>query len=68
MFLAATIRRHIVPAITDRQAGSYRMIHRDEAKNEVVIVNGCQVEVGKKRNVMMMTMLMMMMMMVVVKD
>jgi hypothetical protein len=66
VFLAATSPRHIVPVIADREEGSYRMIHRDEAQDEVVIVNGDQVETGKKRSVM--VMMMMMMMVVVVKD
>jgi hypothetical protein len=63
VFLAATSPRHIVPVITDREVGSYRMIHRDEAQDEIVTVNGEQVEVGKKRSVMMM-----MLMMMVVRD
>jgi hypothetical protein len=66
VFLAATSPRHIPPVITDREAGSYRMIHRDQAQNEVVIVNGDQVEAEEKRSVMMM--MMMILMMVVVKD
>jgi hypothetical protein len=56
VFLAATSPRHIVPVITDRELGSYKMIHREEAQDEVVIVNGDQVEIGK-RNVMMMMLL-----------
>lgn len=54
--MAATSPRHIVPVITDRELGSYKMIHREEAQDEVVIVNGDQVEIGK-RNVMMMMLL-----------
>jgi hypothetical protein len=61
VFLAAANPHHIVVIITDKEVGSYRMIHRDG----FVIVNGDQVGEGKKRRVMMM---MMMMIVAVVKD